>query len=211
MSEDLIVCPNCGADLVAADTILCCEYCGYRNNRGNAIEIEPNMDLEFYSLIKHYECSILSSKYIKVINWDINAIDIEMIKDYSPRVIYSVYPNLRFNIKYTYDMMQEWLYLVVDADSYISNPIIAINTDRQQIVLDDYHCDHTNRLLYRMSSSDFVRICHSENVDIIPDLLITSDDSLNFDEFIHYIRRFYNQCLLHTEFIYSINKHLICD
>lgn len=216
MSENLIICPNCGANLTELSNIKHCEYCGYMtqiedSDDCDSIESVSNLSIQFHLLLIHNQSLIQSSKHIKVVRWDNARIDIEMTRDYSPRIKYSAYSKLRLNIKYICnDAFQEELYIVVDADS-CSGGFIVIDTTIKQIVLVDYHSDQTNRLYFKLLLTDFMFICHSRNVGVFTNIGTDGEESVNFDEFIHYCRRFYNQCLLREKFIYSINKHLICD
>lgn len=217
MSEDLIICPNCGANLTELSNIKHCEYCGYMtqiedsDDCDNIEERVSNINIQFHPLLIHNQSLIQSSNHIKVIRWDNASIDVEMARDYSPRIRYSVYSKIRLNIKYICnDAFQEEMYIVVDADFNLKTPMF-IETTYKQIVLVDYHSDQTNRLYFKLSLTDFLFICHSCSDDIFTNIGTDGEEYVNFDEFIHYCRRFYNQCLLKEKFIYSINKHLICD
>lgn len=210
----MALCPNCSAVLEKVGQIQFCEYCGYSEIGLNHKKIQEIKDFSFKNDIIQQRDIILSSQLINVKNWSDDCISLIMANDYSPRIKFKTYDGIKIRIEYSLSSSEEEiLSFIIKSETKRNFPIISINTEYGEFILNDFDTSLSNVLKHRISLYEFFFICNSDNdsVKINTNLISQHNDSPNFDEFIHYCRRFYNQCINYRMFIYAINKRLICD
>lgn len=210
-----IHCPNCSATLETIGIVKYCDYCDYCNFEESQPISELKNYITFRGSIKINKNLIHASKFIQIEKWDEDGIILKMTQSYSPRVKLTVYPDFKISIRYTYiSPEQEFISFIIESTQQnIIKPFLAIKTDFKNIMKRENITEKNIPYIFKLTVHEFLLICTSRNgtLQVITNLIKRDYPQPNFDEFIHYCRRFYNQCINSTSFIYAIDKVLICD